>query len=101
MLTEGIITVGFTKLPWMLDRVSFHNSPKSFQDTKLFKCPRLLKCVGDTYLTLNAGGDVQFYNTIQLDQTARIAHALNRRVLSYIKRVAKIQLPSGSGRDQS
>ncbi len=33
---------------------------------------------------------MQIYNTIQLDQTARIAHALNQRVLSYIKRVAKI-----------
>lgn len=39
---------------------------------------------------LNAGGDVQIYNTIQMDQSARIAHALNQRVLSYIKRIAKI-----------
>lgn len=45
---------------------------------------------GGTYLVLNAGGDVQIYNTIQMDQSQRVAHALNQRVLSYIKRIAKI-----------
>ena len=51
---------------------------------------RTEKYKGDTYLVLNAGGDVQIYNTIQMDQSARVAHALNQRVLSYMKRVAKI-----------
>lgn len=51
---------------------------------------RTEKYKGDTYLVLDAGGDVQIYNTIQMDQSARIAHALNQRVLSYIKRVARI-----------
>lgn len=51
---------------------------------------RTEKYKGHTYLVLNAGGDVQIYNTIQMDQSARISHALNQRVLSYMKRVAKI-----------
>ncbi len=51
---------------------------------------RTEKYKGDIYLVLDAGGDVQIYNTIQMDQSARIAHALNQRVLSYMKRVAKL-----------
>jgi len=44
----------------------------------------------DSYIVLDAGGDIQIYNTIHMGQSERMAHALNQRVLSYIKRVAKI-----------
>jgi hypothetical protein len=50
---------------------------------------RAEKYKGDTYLVVNAGGDVQMYNTIQMNQSARIAHAVNERVLRYIKYAAK------------
>lgn len=51
---------------------------------------RAEKYKGDTYLVVNAGGDVQIYNTIQMSQSARIAHATNQRILHYIKYAAKI-----------
>lgn len=47
------------------------------------------KYKGDTYLVVNAGGDVQIYNTIQMNQSERIAHATNQRILRYIKYAAK------------
>lgn len=48
------------------------------------------KYKGDTYLSVDVGGDVEIYNTIRLDQTQRLAHSLNQRVLSYLKRIARI-----------
>ena len=48
------------------------------------------KYKGDTYLSVDAGGDVEVYNTIRLNQTQRLAHSLNQRVLSYLKRIARI-----------
>lgn len=48
------------------------------------------KYKGDTYLSVDVGGDTEIYNTIRLDQTQRLSHSLNQRVLSYLKRIARI-----------
>lgn len=47
------------------------------------------KYKGDTYLSVDVGGDVEVYNTIRLNQSQRLAHTLNQRVLSYLKRIAR------------
>ena len=47
------------------------------------------KYKGDTYLAVDVGGDVEVYNTLRTDQSQRIAHTLNQRVLSYFKRIAR------------
>jgi hypothetical protein len=48
------------------------------------------KYKGDTYLSVDVGGDTEVYNTIRVDQSHRIAHSLNQRVLLYFKRIARI-----------
>lgn len=48
------------------------------------------KYKGDTYLSVNVGGDTEIYNTIRVDQNHRIGNSLNQRVLSYFKRIARI-----------
>lgn len=48
------------------------------------------KYKGDTYLSVDLGGDVEVFNTIRVDQSHRIGHSLNTRVLSYFKRIARI-----------
>lgn len=48
------------------------------------------KYKGDTYLAVDVGGDVEVYNTIRTDQSQRVAHTLNQRVLSYFKIIARV-----------
>lgn len=48
------------------------------------------KYKGSDYLAINVGGDTEIYNTIRVDQSHRIGHSLNQRVLSYFKRTARI-----------
>lgn len=45
---------------------------------------------GSDYLSVDVGGDTEVYNTIRVDQSHRIGHSLNQRVLSYFKRIARI-----------
>lgn len=48
------------------------------------------KYKGSNYLSIDVGGDTEVFNTIRVDQTKRIAHSLNQRILSYFKRIARI-----------
>lgn len=48
------------------------------------------KYKGETFLSVNVGGDTEIYNTIRVDQKRRIGDSLNKRVLSYFKRIARI-----------
>ena len=48
------------------------------------------KYKGSNYLSIDVGGDTEVYNTIRVDQSHRIGHSLNQRVLSYFKRIARI-----------
>lgn len=48
------------------------------------------KYKGNTFLSVNVGQDTEVYNTLRVDQTHRIGHSLNQRVLSYFKRIARI-----------
>lgn len=48
------------------------------------------KYKGSDYLSIDVGGDTEVYNTIRVDQSHRIGHSLNQRVLSYFKRIARI-----------
>jgi hypothetical protein len=51
---------------------------------------RYEKYKGNDYLSIDVGGDTEVYNTIRVDQSHRIGHSLNQRVLAYFKRVARI-----------
>jgi len=44
---------------------------------------------GDSYLSIDVGGDTEIYNTIRVTQQQRIEHCLNQRVLSYLKLIAR------------
>jgi hypothetical protein len=48
------------------------------------------KYKGSDYLSINVGGDTEVYNSPRVDQSHRIGHSLNQRVLAYFKRIAKI-----------
>lgn len=48
------------------------------------------KYKGDTYLSVDVGGDTEIYNTIRIDQQHRLADSLNKRVLAYFKRIGRI-----------